>query len=430
MALGALTDRAADDRPGRVLTARRRATPRRTTFVAVLGPGLVVMLADTDVGSIITAAQSGVRWGYRLLLLQLVLMPVLYVVQELTVRLGIFTGKGHGELIRETFGARWAWVSVAGLGVATAGALLTEFSGVAGVGELFGVPRPVSLLLAATFLLLVVWTGSYRRVERVAIALGLFELAFFWVAYAAHPAGRELAAGLTHMPVHDGEYLYLVAANIGAVIMPWMMFYQQSATADKKLQPEHYTHARWDTALGAVITQLVMAAILVATAATIGKGNPGTSLNTAGDIAQALTPFLGPEVGRLVFGVGTMGAAMVAAIVVSLACAWGFGEVTGYNHSLECCPRQAPWFYGVFTAAVLGGAIVVAVVPDLVTLNIGVEVMNALLLPLVLGFLILLATRALPVEHRLRGAYRWIVIGAAALTAGLGVYGGLSGTIF
>ena len=167
----------------------------------MLGPGLVVMLADTDVASIITAAQSGVQWGYRLLLLQIVLMPILYVVQELTVRLGIFTGKGHGELIRETFGKRWAWVSVAGLGIATAGALVTEFSGVAGVGELFGVPRAASLALAAGFLLAVVWTGSYRRVERVAIALGLFEFAFFWVAYVSHPACER--AGRRALPHPD-----------------------------------------------------------------------------------------------------------------------------------------------------------------------------------------------------------------------------------
>ena len=406
---------------GRLRAARWRA------FVAVLGPGLVVMLADTDVGSIITAAQSGVQWGYRLLLLQFTLMPILYVVQELTVRLGIFTGKGHGELIREAFGRRWAWVSVAGLGVATAGALLTEFSGVAGVGELFGVPRAVSLMFAAGFLLAVVWTGSYRRVERVAIALGLFEFAFFWVAYASHPQGIELAEGLMHMPLENKDYLYLVAANIGAVIMPWMIFYQQSAVADKKLRPEHYRDARWDTALGAVITQLVMAAILVAAAATIGKTNSAASLNTIGDIAKALTPFMGPGIGRVVFGLGTIGAAMVAAIVVSLASAWGFGEVAGYKHSLEHHPLEAPWFYGVFTAVVVGGAVAVALVPNLVTLNIGVEVMNALLLPLVLGFLILLAIRALPEEHRLRGPYRWIVIAVSVLTTGLGVYGGISG---
>ena len=244
------------------------------TFLVVMGPGLVVMLADTDVGSIITAAQSGVQWSYQLLLLQILLMPVLFIVQELTVRLGIFTGKGHGDLIRITFGGAWAWVSVAGLGVATVGALITEFSGVAGVGELFGVPRAISLTIATALLLAIVLTGSYRRVERLAIALGLFELAFFVVAWRAHADGGELTRGLAHMPVKDPAYLYLVAANIGAVIMPWMIFYQQSAIADKKLRPEHYRHAQWDTAFGAVISQAVMAAVLIAAAATIGKRMP------------------------------------------------------------------------------------------------------------------------------------------------------------
>ncbi len=385
------------------------------------------MLADTDVGSIITAAQSGVQWGYRLLLLQLLLMPVLFFVQELTVRLAIFTGKGHGELIRETFGPIWAWVSVTGLAVATIGALLTEFSGVAGVGELYGVPRALSLSLSAIFLLSVVLTGTYRRVERVAIVLGLFELAFFWVAYEAHPHGMELVSGLVQMPLRDNRYLYLVAANIGAVIMPWMVFYQQSAVADKKLRPEHYSYARWDTALGAVVTQAVMAAVLVAAAATIGKMNTHASLDTIGDISKVLVPFLGPDVGRFVFGLGIIGAAMVAAIVVSLASAWGFGEVTGYRHSLEHHPLEAPWFYGIYTLGVIAGAVIVGLAPDLVALNIGVQVMNALMLPVVLGFLVLLAFRALPAEYRPRGLYAWIVVGVALLTAGLGVYGGISG---
>ena len=399
-------------------------------FLAVMGPGLVVMLADTDVGSIITAAQSGVQWGYRLLLLQLLLMPVLYIVQELTVRLGIFTGKGHGELIRSTFGAGWAWVSVSGLGVATIGALITEFSGVAGVGELFGVPRVLSLGVASVLLLAVVLTGSYRRVERVAIALGLFELAFFFVAWRSHPRGAELAGGLVHMPLGDSAYLYLVAANIGAVIMPWMIFYQQSAVADKKLRPCHYRHAQWDTAFGSVIAQAVMAAVLIAAAATIWKvrGHAAeASLNSIGDITKMLVPVLGPNVGRVVFGFGTIGAGMVAAIVVSLASAWGFGEVTGYRHSLEHHPLDAPWFYGIYAVAVIGGAVIVDLAPDLVALNIGVEVMNALMLPLVLGFLVLLAFKALPEEHRLRGPYAWLVVTVSVLTAGLGVYGGITG---
>jgi NRAMP (natural resistance-associated macrophage protein)-like metal ion transporter len=395
--------------------------------LAVFGPGLVVMLADTDAGSIITAGQSGAQWGYRLLLLQIVLVPILYIVQELTVRLGIFTGKGHGELIRERFGAGWAWVSVAGLGIASIGALLTEFSGVAGVGELFGVPRWASLALAAGLLLVVVITGSYRRVERVAIALGLFEFAFFLVAYAAHPQLDELAAGMRQVPLHDTGYLYLAAANIGAVIMPWMIFYQQSAIADKRLEPQHYDAARLDTALGAVLTQMVMAAVLVAAAATIGRSAPEAKLETVGDLAGALVPFLGPEIGRIVFGLGTLGAAMVAAIVVSLASAWGFGEVSGYRHSLEYHPLDAPWFYGVYTLAIVGGAVAVGLTPDLVALNLAVEVMNALMLPVVLGFLVLLAVKALPAPYRLSGPYLWVVVLVSVLTAGLGVYGGLSG---
>jgi len=286
-------------------------------FLGVMGPGLVVMLADTDVGSVITAAQSGAQWGYKLLALQLVLIPILYVVQELTVRLGIFTGKGHGELIRETFGAGWAWVSVLGLGVAAIGALLTEFSGIAGVGALFGVPRMVSLTMTVVFLLAVVWTGTYRRVERVAIALGLFELIFVWVALRSPVDGRALMRGLATVPLHNGDYWYLIAANIGAVIMPWMLFYQQSAVADKGLRHEDYTHARWDTAIGAVLTQVIMAAVLIVAAATLAPTHSHAPLNTVGQIADALTPALGPALGRTLFGLGILGAGMVAAIVVS-----------------------------------------------------------------------------------------------------------------
>ncbi len=408
-------------------TLPRLPAARWRVFLAVLGPGLVVMLADTDVGSVLTAAQSGAQWGYQLLTLQFLLIPILYVVQELTVRLGIFTGKGHGELIRETFGPVWAWVSVTGLAVATIGALLTEFSGVAGVGELFGVPRAWSLTLAAGFLLTIVWTGSYRRVERVAIALGLFELVFIWVALRAPIKPDELFAGFSQVPVHSSGFRYLVAANIGAVIMPWMVFYQQSAVADKGLRPEQYTAARWDTAVGAVLTQVVMAAVLLVAAATLWAGHLSPPLDTVSQVARALTPFLGQTLGHTLFGLGMLGAAMVAAIVVALAAAWGFGEVTGYKHSLEYHPFEAPWFYIIFTLGVVGGALIVALAPNLVALSVGVEVMNALMLPLVLGFLVALAVKALPPEHRLRGWYLWVVAGVVVLTSTLGVYGGLSG---
>ncbi len=354
---------------------------RFLTFLAVLGPGQIVMMADTDVGSVITAAQSGARWGYALLPLQFLLIPVLFVVQELTARLGIFTGKGHGELIRERFGAGWGWVSIGGLSVAIVGAIISEFSGVAAVGELVGVPRSMSLSLAVGFLLLVVWAGSYRRVERIALALGFCEMAFLWVALESHPHLSSLAQGFAAVPWHDADYRYLVAANIGAVIMPWMIFFQQSAVVDKRLGPGHLRAARWDTAVGSVVTQIVMVAVLVTTAATMSFGHDGHSLGTVGQIAQALTPYLGERTARLVFGAGILGAALVAILVTSLAAAWGFGEMTGYKHSLENHPREAPWFYGVYAMAVAGSAVLVDRVPDLVRLNLGIEVMNALLLP-------------------------------------------------
>ncbi len=398
-------------------------------FLRVTGPGLIVMLADTDVGSIITAGQSGVQWGYQLLLMQLALIPVLFVVQELTVRLGIFTGRGHGELIRDTFGKFWACVSAAGLTVAVAGALLSEFSGVAGVGELYGLSRFVTLPAAATLLLAVGLTGRYRRVEQVALLFGLFEFAFFIVAYSAHPTGTDILAGATNIPIRNQKYLFLVAANIGAVIMPWMIFYQQSAIADKRLGPDDLAAARVDTAVGAVITQLVMAAVLVAAAAFVKTGDPERSLDTIGELAGALTPLFGSELGKFLFAAGVLGAALVAAIVSSLALAWGIGEVAGFHRSLELRPAQAPWFYGIYGACVVGGALLVALWPNLVQLNIGIQVMNALLLPLVLGFLIALGIRALPEPVRLRGAYKWVVIILATITCAFGVFGGLNGAV-
>jgi Mn2+/Fe2+ NRAMP family transporter len=402
-------------------TKPARESTRR--FLTVFGPGLVVMLADSDVGSVITAGQSGVQWGYRLLGLQILLMPVLYIVQELTVRLGIFTGRGHGELVRAVLGPVWAWITVGWLAIATIGALLTELSGVAGIGELYGLPRLATLPLAAIGLLAIVLTGSYRRVERAAIVIGLFELAFFFVAWAARPGMHELLSGSLDIAYGDKGYLYLVAANIGSIVMPWMIFYQQSAVADKKLLPKHYGMARFDTAIGAVVTQLVMCAVIIACAATLGGER--VSLNTVGDMSLALTQFLGVGLGRFVFSAGILGAGMVAAIVCSLGLAWGVGEVTGNRHTLAHQPAR--WFYALYVVAIAGSTAAVAVWPNLIALNIGVQVVNAFMLPIMLGVLIALAMTALPDARRLRGVYLWMVLAVCGVTASVAVLGGIFG---
>lgn len=404
---------------------------RLLLLLAVLGPGLVVMLADTDAGSLITSAQSGALWGYRLLWLQFILMPILFIAQELTVRLGLTTGKGHGELIKHHFGRWWAWVSVSTLVISCVGAILSEFSGLAGVGALFGVPAWETLSLVVGFLVIMAWTGSYHSVERIAILLGLFEFVFIWVAIDARPVGHEIAQGLFNIPWTNSSYLYLVAGNIGAVIMPWMIFYQQSAVLDKGLTVKHLRVARWDTAIGAVVTQLVMAAVLIITAATIGKTNPGTSLDTVQQISEALTPSLGDMAGRILFALGMSGAAMVATIVVSLTAAWGLGEVMGFKRSLEHHPKDAPWFYGIYsTVLILGAVLVASGGVNLVNLSVGVEVMNAILLPIVLGFLFVLAWKTLPEGYKLTPRYAIIVAIILAITASFGLFGGLWGAIF
>ncbi|HUW97431.1 MAG TPA: divalent metal cation transporter [Acidiferrobacter sp.] len=405
----------------------KRLGPWLIAAMAVVGPGLVVMLADTDAGSVITAAQSGAQWGYKLLLLQVVLIPILYIVQELTVRLGVVTGEGHGQLIAKHFGYGWAWVSVATLALSCLGALLTELSGMAGVGLLFGVPRWITMLILVGGLIVMVWTASYAGVERVALAVGAFEFAFLVVAFRTHLNLGHLLQQSLQIPFRDPGYLYLAAANVGAVIMPWMVFYQQSAVVDKKLHIKHLTMARIDTAIGAVLTQLIMGAVLVATAATIGRTNPNTPLDTVQQIANALTPFLGQNTGRLLFALGMSGAAIVATIVVSLTAARGVGEVMGFKHSLEHRPREAPWFYGIYTTLLILGGVLVASNVNLVSLGVAMEVMNAILLPIVLGFLYLLARRAITGPLRLQGAYAPFVLAIIVITAGFGFFAAING---
>jgi Mn2+/Fe2+ NRAMP family transporter len=397
---------------------------RRLAIVA--GPGIVVMLADTDAGSIITAAQSGAEWGYQLLLLQLVLVPVLYIVQELTVRLGIVTRKGHAELIRDQFGRGWAWLSVATLVLACIGALLSQLSGLAGVGLLMGVPAAVTMSITVVVLIAMAYRGSYLAVERIAIAVGAFELVFLVVAWQANPEFAALAAGAIDIPWREPKYLYLVAANIGAVIMPWMVFYQQSSVVEKKLSPGDLPSARLDTAFGAFVTQLIMAAVLIVTAATLGGTTQSGSLDTVQQIAQAITPYLGDTTGKLLFGLGLSGSAIVATIVVTLTAARTLSEVLGVKHSLEHEPHEAPWFYGIYTLTLVAGALLVVSGVNLVSLSIGVQVMNALLLPIVLGFLFLLASQ-LPAPYRLQGTYAFLVAVVIAATVLLGVYSALSG---
>ena len=395
----------------------------RRGLLRVWGPGLIVMLADTDAGCLVTAAQSGASWGYALLIPQLLLIPILFMVQEITVRLGIVTGKGHGLLIREHFGRGWGYLSAGTLLLSSIGALLTEFAGIAGVGELFGVSRWFTIPVATVLLLAVALLGRYRRAERIGILVGLGELAFIVAMVLAGPNLGDIVSGATSIPLDKPGYVYLLAANIGAVIMPWMIFYQQTAVVDKGLTVAALPRERRDTAFGAVLTQVIMIAVIVTLAATVFTHGLKPTLNTVGDIAAAVTPFLGGMPAKILIGAAVLGGALVAALVVSLAGSWGVADVMGWKHSLNSRIDRSNWkFYTVYALAHVLGAVVVLSAVDLVTLAVDVEVMNALLLPIVLGFLLALELKALPKEHKMRGAYRWTVWTLCGIVMAFGLY--------
>jgi Mn2+/Fe2+ NRAMP family transporter len=310
--------------------------------------------------------------------------------------------------------------------VSCIGALLTELSGLAGVGALMGVPPTLTLAITVTALMMMAVTHVYLTIERIAIAVGAFELVFLIVAWLAHPGLGEVISGTVSIPISDSKYLYLASANIGAVIMPWMVFFQQASIVERGLKTRDIPSARMDTAIGAVVTQLVMAAVLIAAAATLGKEAGDHKLDTVEEIAAAITPFLGEVGGRVLFGLGMVGAALVATIVVTLTAAHTLAEVIGAKHSLANEVTEAPWFYGAYGLALVIAAVVVVSGVDLVSLSVGVQVMNALLLPIVLTFLFLLARR-LPEPYRVKGVYAWVAGTMIAITVVFGVYSGIAG---
>ena len=404
-------------------TRRRFVAPSWRLLLLTAGPGLVAMLADTDAGSVVTAAQSGAQWGYRLLALQFILIPFMFLAQELALRLGLLTGRGATELVAEHFGRAASLVLAGAIIISCIGALVTELSGLAGAAGVYGVPVPATVAVAVIGLIVMVITGSYRSVERVALFFGLFELGFVVVAWRSHPNPQQMLAHFSAVPLRNHEFLYLIAANLGTSLMPWTLAYQQSACVDKGLGHKHLLAARVETAVGVMVCQIITAAILIAAAAKLG----GRPLVDIGDIASAFTQTLGVGLGRLIFVAALSGSALVAAIVLSLATAWTIGEALGLHHSLEHSLGQAPWFYGGFSVLLIAGGVLVASGIDLVRLSIAAGVVNALLLPIMLFFLYRLARLILPAAVRLRG---WAAVATAVafiFISALGLVTGLSG---
>ncbi len=376
---------------GRFPVFNKRSLYKGLHFFKVLGPGFVVMIADMDAGSVTTAGVSGAQWGYKLIPLQILLIPILYLIQSMTSRLGCVTRKGHGELIKEYYGSKWAAFTTLTLFLVVFSALITEFSGIAASGEIFGIPKVFSVGISFLILLFVVFTGSYRRAETIALIFSLTGFVFIPAAIVAHPDIHELVfKGLFgSQPLGNKDYIWLIAANAGAVIMPWMIYYQQSATVDKNLCKKDVKLAETDTLIGSIATQVLMIAVIVMTGATLYKAHIIPS--SAKAIGESLIPLAGKYAGAL-FAVGLYSSSLLAAFVVSMAFTWAAGETWGYKHSLNHRFGEAKLFYFVYIVLIFVSAMLVLIpgIP-LVTLMVDVEAFNGFILPIVLGFLIALA---------------------------------------
>ncbi|GAC1303254.1 MAG: hypothetical protein NVSMB19_13090 [Vulcanimicrobiaceae bacterium] len=300
---------------------------------------------------------------------------------------------------------------------------MTEFIGIAGAALIFGVSPGVMVVAAATILIGVSLSGAYKRAEMWALGLCLLELLFIPAAFAAHPSPVSILRDgiFGAQPLGNRDYLLLVASNIGAVIMPWMIFYQQSATVDKGITARDLNFARVDTALGAVATQVIMIAVVVTTAATLYVRH--ISVTDAAHAALALIPLTGRSSG-IVFGAALVGASMLGAFVVSLATAWAFGEAFRWPCSLNYRCSEAKRFYGLYAAVVVVAAGVV-LIPNLplVKITLYVEAFNALVLPLVLGFLLKLANDRNILGDRVNSLFGNVVaIGVSVVCVSLGLW--------
>ena len=377
------------------------------------------MLADTDAPCLIVAAQSGAEFGYSLVLLMVLLTPVLYLAQDLTVRLGVYTRMGLVGCIRNHFGKRTAIATSITLAISGILAEVSELSGVAIVCELWDMPLWSGVLGASALLVSIVFFLPYSAVEVIGIVFGLFECTFIVTMFMSDVSAVEFFEGAVSF-YDDADFFMLVTSNVGAVIMSWMLYFQQGAVVAKRIAPG-YEEAleRTDTLIGAIITQLIMIATMVTLAATRSiTGN--RTLEDVNDIMDAMAITVGSETAaKVLLSLAFAGGSLCAAVVVGLAVAWGLYEAFGGDiDSPALSLKQSPLFYVGFLGVVALGAVVLLSGVDVVDLNILVEVIDALMMPITLLFLYLLATGpALPPEVRVTGAHRWVCASCFVLVA-------------
>ncbi len=395
-----MSDEAPDPDPTATRTPPR---PRRLTRLAalagVLGPGLIAGLSDDDPAGITTYSVLGAHFGYRLLWVLALSTVALILFHDIGARIGVVTGQGLAALIRQRYGARAAGLAITALVAANIGTTTAEFAGIAAGGEIFGIPRLISVPLAAVAVSTLVLKGKFRSIEHVLLALSAVFVAYLGAGVMAGPDWGAALTGLV-VPRLEGsrDALLISTATLGTTLAPWGLAFIQSYAVDKKLHPQQLGLLRVDVVTGAVLTGIIGFFVAVACAATLHER--GIRIDDASSAAVALEPLAGPLAAEL-FAIGLLGAALLAASILPLSTAYSVCDVAGQPAALDDLPREAPLFYTTFAlVTVIGAAPVLIPGVSLVPILVGTQVLNAVLLLPLLGYLAAIAR-----DRQLMGQY-------------------------
>ncbi len=360
-------------------------------FLSVMGPGIVTAFADNDAGGVATYAAAGAKYGYGLLFTMFVATICLAIAQEISARTGAVTGRGLSDLIREIFGVKWTLFAMVVLLIANIGTTASEFSGIATSFEIFGISKYISVPLMAFFIWWMVLKGSYGRVEKLFLLLCATFCSYVISGLIVNPPWDEvLRASVTPSFAGDAEFIMMAVGVIGTTITPWGQFYVQASVVDKGITAEEYKFTFWDVMIGAFFTWLIAFFIIVATASTLHVN--GVSIESAGDAALALAPLAGKYASYL-FSFGLLGASLLAAFILPLSTAYAICEAFGFEHGVDHDYKDAPVFFSLYTALIVIGALLV-LWPDLSLYSVMLtsQVINGVLLPPILIFMVLIAS--------------------------------------
>lgn len=352
-------------------------------FLSVIGPGIITGSVDNDAGGITTYSVAGAKYGYRLLWTLLPSFIALLTVQEMNARMGIVTGKGLADLIRENFGVRITFYIFAFLLVADIGNTATEFAGVAGSLMVFNVDKNISVPLAAIAVWILVVKGDYKISEKVFLLFSVFLLSYIVSAVLAKPDWGEIGEAMLRPTIQmDNAYLITMLGLVGTTVAPWMQFYMQSSVIEKGIKIADYKYTIWDVVVGCIVTVVVAFFIIVSCAATLHVN--GVSINEAKDAALSLKPFAGALAGE-VFAFGLFVASVFSAAILPLAASFYICEAFGFEAGINKKFSEAPQFYSLFTFIILI-AVGIILIPNapLIAITLWTQVLNAILLPVVL----------------------------------------------